>query len=218
SICLLIVPPVAKKYGRVALPIKATADAPIKAGNLLLYLTNRHYVKPILKEAYVAIAQKVAKRHDGAQLVHLDANFPFWDGFPLLPHLSHDDGEKLDIAFLYKNEKTKQFYNNTFSFIGYGVVERPRKGEWNQAQQCEKKGKWQYSLLEKITWSKVAQGYEFDEAVNRYLLQQIANHPEVQKIFIEPHLKKRMRLDRYKKIRFHGCHAVRHDDHIHFQL
>ena len=30
----------------------------------------------------------------------LDGGFPFLDGFPLLPRLSHDDGRKLDLAFL----------------------------------------------------------------------------------------------------------------------
>ncbi|MFT5619364.1 MAG: hypothetical protein ACI85I_002607, partial [Arenicella sp.] len=38
------------------------------------------------------------------------------------------------------------------------------------------------------------------------------------KVFIEPHLKTRLGLENYSKIRFHGCQAVRHDDHIHVQL
>ena len=60
--------------------------------------------------------------------------------------------------------------------------------------------------------------YEFDRDANRFLLQKIMDQSEVKKVFIEPHLQKRLKLNRYKKIRFHGCHAVRHDDHIHFQL
>ena len=35
-------------------------------------------------------------------------------------------------------------------------------------------------------------------------------------IFIEPHLKNRLKIGN-NRIRFHGCKAVRHDDHIHFQ-
>ncbi len=33
----------------------------------------------------------------------------------------------------------------------------------------------------------------------------------------KPHLKTRLKLSS-AKIRFHGCQAVRHDDHIHVQL
>lgn len=43
-------------------------------------------------------------------------------------------------------------------------------------------------------------------------------NPAVRKIFLEPHLKTRLKLSKYSKIRFHGCHSVRHDDHIHLQL
>ena len=32
-----------------------------------------------------------------------------------------------------------------------------------------------------------------------------------------PHLKARLGLNS-NKVRFHGCHAVRHDDHFHVQL
>ena len=37
------------------------------------------------------------------------------------------------------------------------------------------------------------------------------------KIFIEPHLKQRLGI-KNQKVRFHGCGAVRHDDHIHLQI
>ena len=39
----------------------------------------------------------------------------------------------------------------------------------------------------------------------------------IEKVFIEPHLKTRLNLTS-NKIRFHGCQAVRHDDHIHLQV
>lgn len=93
-----------------------------------------------------------------------------------------------------------------------------KKGETNKPKDCEKQGYWQYNFLKKITFSKVKKGVEFDEAANRFLLQKIMAKKEVKKVFIEPHLQKRLNLGKYKKIRFHGCHAVRHDDHIHFQL
>ena len=45
----------------------------------------------------------------------------------------------------------------------------------------------------------------------------LCKSPLTQKVFIESHLKDRMKLQ-YSKIRFHGCKAVRHDDHIHLQI
>ena len=217
-ICFFIIPPLAKKYGRVPLPVFSTKEIPVKSGNIWMSLANRNYVKPALRDAFFKTAKKVVKKYPSVKLIYLDANFPFFEGFPLLPHLSHDDGEKLDIAFLYKNKKTKKFYNKTFSFLGYGVCESPQKGEVNQPEKCSQKGNWQYSFLKKITMAKVKKGIEFDEKATRYLILQLIGNQSVKKIFIEPHLKKRMNLGKYKKVRFHGCHAVRHDDHIHFQL
>lgn len=217
-ICVFLIPPLAKKYGRVPLPMFSTDEQKVKAGNILFCLANRNYVKPELRDVLFQTAQKVSKKYPKAELIHLDANFPFFDNFPLLPHLSHDDGEKLDIAFLYKNKKSNAFYNNTFSWTGYGVCEEPRKGEKNQPAECAKKGGWQYSFLKKTTFATVKNGYEFDEAANRYLLLELLRNQSVSKVFIEPHLKNRLRLGKYKKVRFHGCHAVRHDDHIHVQL
>lgn len=99
---------------------------------------------------------------------------------------------------------------------GYGVCEAPKKGENNKPNDCEKQGYWQYNLLKKITFAKVKKGVEFDKTANRYLLQKIIENKEVKEVFIEPHLQNRLNLGKYKKIRFHCCHAVRHDDHIHF--
>ncbi len=217
-ICLFIIPPLAKKNGLVQLPCFSTKEIPVKSGSVLMSLMNRNYVKPVLQEAFFKTAKDVQKKYPSAELIYLDANFPFFEGFPLIPHLSHDDGEKLDIAFLYKNKKAKEFYNKTFSLTGYGVCEAPKKGETNKPNDCEKQGYWQYNLLKKVTFSKVKKGVEFDKIANRFLLQKIIENKEVKEVFIEPHLQNRLNLGKYKKIRFHGCHAVRHDDHIHFQL
>ena len=217
-ICLFIIPPLAKKSGRVPLPISSTKEIPVKSGNILMVLMNRNYVKPLLQDAFYKTAGEVKKEYPSSELIYLDANFPFFEDFPLLPHLSHDDGEKLDIAFLYKNKKSKKFYNKTFSFFGYGVSEEPRNGETNKPKDCEQKGNWQYSFMKKITFARVKKGIKFDETANRFLIQKIMDQKEVKKVFIEPHLQKRLNLGKFKKIRFHGCHAVRHDDHIHIQL
>lgn len=217
-ITFLIVPPIAKKYGRVSMPYFSTNKIPVHPQTIFTYLLNRNYVKPDLLAQIIPIAQTLNREHPDRRLVYLDANFPFGDGFPLLPHLSHNDGRKLDLAFCYKNKQTQKLINFSPSFYGYGVCEQPQKGEVNQPNICTKKGYWQYSFLEKLTpqWNK--KSIIVDEAPTKRLLQLLAENPKLKKIFIEPHLKNRWGLGNYNKIRYHGCHAVRHDDHIHVQL
>ena len=59
--------------------------------------------------------------------------------------------------------------------------------------------------------------FTFDGARTKELVILFASNPAIEKIFIEPHLKERLKLNS-EKIRFHGCQAVRHDDHLHVQL
>lgn len=214
----LIIPSIAKQFGRVPMPYYATQKSAVKPLTIFTYLLNRHYVKPQLLEVISRTAHNFKKEFPNTQIVYLDANFPFFNGFPLLPHLSHNDGKKLDLAFVYKDAQTLKVKNTSPSFLGYGVYENPRKAEVNQPSICRKKGYWQYSILEKITpqWNK--ESIIVDEAKTKRLVQLLAKQKTVGKIFIEPHLKTRWGLSSYSKIRYHGCHAVRHDDHIHVQL
>jgi murein endopeptidase len=48
-------------------------------------------------------------------------------------------------------------------------------------------------------------------------LQWLAQDPRVEKVFIEPHLRQTLGAS-HPKVRFQGCRAARHDDHIHFQI
>jgi hypothetical protein len=63
----------------------------------------------------------------------------------------------------------------------------------------------------------VAAFAEVDPERTELLLHELIAAPEVQKILIEPHLKLRLHAHD-AKVRFQGCHAARHDDHIHFQI
>ncbi len=209
----LLVPPIAKHFGRVPLPIWS---GQIKPTNLLTCLLNRHYVRPKLKVTCEEIASKLQQKYPYSELRYLDANFPFQDGFPLLPHLSHNDGKKLDLSFFYL-EKDGTQTNSKPSVSGYGVLEKPQKGEYNTATHCKQKGYWQYSYPQWLTFGIINQ-LDFDVERTKYLTKAFATHTNIGKVFIEPHLKARLGLGFYSKIRFHGCQAVRHDDHIHVQL
>lgn len=210
---LLVVPLVAPFFGRVPLPIRSHAS--IQPVSFWYGLFNRHYVTPTLKSAVERVASALQQRYPDAKLVYLDANFPFWKNFPLLPHRSHDDGEKLDIAFLY--QKSGKPSNQKPSLTGYGIFEAPREHEIHQTNICKKRGYWQYDINKYMAWL-VKKDLTFDEIRTRELIILLAKDQAVGRIFLEPHLKQRFRLREYNKIRFHGCRAARHDDHIHIEL
>lgn len=209
-----IVPPLAKLGGRVPLPVFEKQNLKPLTG--LTCLLNRHYVNPVLRNATFKAVERVNKQYPGTVVNYLDANFPFYNGFPLIPHISHNDGKKLDLAFLYKN-KNGEITTDHPSWIGYGVCEEPKPDEQNSPYLCSRKGYWQYSLMAEIISQEEKQHYIFDGERTKGLIEEIVREAQIEKVFIEPHLKDRLKLTS-SKIRFHGCQAVRHDDHIHIQL
>ncbi len=211
----VIVPPLAKLSGRVPLPLLEYQN--VRPANKLTCFLNRNYVKEELKEIILVTAQQINKEYPGTVINYLDASFPFIDNFPLFPLLSHNDGKKLDLSFMYQNALTGAKTNEVPSFTGYGVCEGPKVGEENIPEYCRENNYWQYSLIQKITPQSNKSKYDFDEKGTKRLIQLLVAKRKVGKIFIEPHLKKRMGLNQ-NKIRFHGCGAVRHDDHIHLEL
>ena len=125
--------------------------------------------------------------------------------------------KKLDLAFFYIDSKTGKQSNSAPSFIGYGVNEEARNNERNTSEFCSQKGYWQYSFMTSIIPQGNKENYKFDSVRTKDLVNLFAADESIGKIFIEPHLKARMKLTS-DKIRFHGCQAVRHDDHVHVQL
>jgi len=211
-----IIPLISGQFGRVPLPVFSNDN--LKPLNIITCILNRHYVSPDLLTSVETVAIKMNQNHHGTVIAYLDANFPFFDNFPLLPHLSHNDGKKLDLAFFYIDSNTKKpLYNDAPSFIGYGVYEKPLTGETDKPSDCADKGYWQYSFLQFLVpqWNK--DEMIFDQRRTKDLIQLLVRENSIGKIFIEPHLKNRMNLLN-DKVRFHGCQAVRHDDHIHIQL
>lgn len=211
----MVVPVVAPKFGRVPLPIRETGS--LSPLTVLTPLLNRHYVRPELKQAAQEAALRMKGKFPGTTVNYLDASFPFLNGFPLIPHLSHNDGKKLDLAFLYDEKQTGTDTNESPSLIGYGVCEDPLPGEVNTAEACSQKGYWQYSFLTAVVPQSGKANFTFDSERTAALVNLLAYSQLVGKIFIEPHLKRRLGLSS-EKIRFHGCQAVHHDDHIHIQL
>ncbi|MEN8886467.1 MAG: DUF1731 domain-containing protein [Winogradskyella sp.] len=84
---LIIVPPIASYFGREQLPVLNQNLKPI---NWFYPLAFRNYVLPKLKQGLIKTSENLASSN--ISITYLDANFPFIEGYPLLPHLSHNDG------------------------------------------------------------------------------------------------------------------------------
>jgi hypothetical protein len=209
-----IVPILAPLNHRKALPVFNEHIAPHNLGYVLLC---RNYVHDDLYFNIVE-ACKSFKTNYGIPVTYLDAGFPFIDGFPLLPHLSHNNGRKIDLAFIYQDKSGKTTLGNP-SLLGYGVYEKPLKGEVNQPEKCKDAGYWQYDYAKYIGFN-IDKDLEIDPDHTRHLIEHLILKTQASKVFIEPHLVQRIKVksDYSNKIRYHGCHAVRHDDHIHLQI
>ena len=204
----IITPNIAPLFGRE----KVKHSSKINPTNYSTVLMNRNYVHPELN----TLLEKTVADLNGIEIHYLDANFPFIYKFPLLPHLSHNDGKKIDLSLIYETPKgiisAKQK-----SITGYGVFENPKLNEPNQIKKCIEKGFFQYDYPKYLTLGKINSNLVFSTKGTRKLIQQLLKNSSLGKLFIEPHLKERLQLNHYK-IRYHGCRAVRHDDHIHIQL
>ena len=196
---------VAPQFGRVALP--CFDDGPLQMRSHLFCVLSRHYVVPEMRSVALILADTVNNAFPGTVTSVLDGSFPFLDGFPLLPHLSHDDGKKLDLAFYYEDE-TGYLPGRTPSPFGYFAFE-------DGPTDCKTRLptlRWDLKWLQPI-WLQL----DLDENRLRTALNALAADPRVGKILVEPHLVDRLGAQ-HPKIRFQGCRAARHDDHIHFQL
>ncbi len=208
---VMLIPFLAHLGGRVPLP----RNGALRPANLLTCLMNRHYVREDLSVLLVNVAGEFEREYGGS-IHYLDACFPFYDGFPLFPHLSHSDGRKVDLAFSYNKENSGEITDKLPSWMGYGVYDHALEEEVNYAKLCTQQGFWHYDLLRGLVYQR--RGYVVDGNRTAWIITQIIKRTHQVKIFLEPHLKKRWGLVGIDQVRFHGCNAVRHDDHIHVQI
>lgn len=211
-ISALLVPIIAHQLGRDR--IKHTEI--IKPSNYGTVLLNRNYVVPEMNKALAKAEQKLSQNNSPIQIHYLDANFPFMDGFPLVPHLSHDDGKKLDLSLIYEDPQGS-ISEKQKSITGYGVFEAPKPHEMDQISVCKQSGYKQYDYSKFFKLAPINHQLVYSNKGTSLLLKSLLSHSEINKVFMEPHLVQRLNISD-NRIRYHGCHSVRHDDHIHIQL
>lgn len=202
----VIVPISAKKLGREPLPVFGNI---LKPASWFQVICNRHYLKASSMRVLIYSIRTPQYDETHGPVYYLDANFPFLDGFPLIPHLSHNDGKKLDLAFQYVNDDGKPTSPPTM--LGYGFFEGPHDHEFDQNAACDNGF---YNITALFGWMRL-RSPKVDEQGTKKLMDALT--PMSEKMFLEPHLKTRWGLSGNTKIRFQGCHSVRHDDHIHLQ-
>jgi len=193
------------QFGRVPLP--CISNGPLQPQSLIYCALNRHYVTPLLRQTALDLADTMNAKHPDTTTLTLDANFPFGTGFPLLPHLSHNDGRKLDLA-LYYSKDGSYLPRKTSSPIGYFAFEDGP----SSCPPAVPTLRWDLAWLQTL-WPN----YDLDSARMSDALRLLTNDPRIGKVFIEPHLQTRFG-NGSDKLRFQGCRAARHDDHIHIQL
>ncbi|EJC79789.1 hypothetical protein Rleg4DRAFT_1391 [Rhizobium leguminosarum bv. trifolii WSM2297] len=208
----------APMFGRVPLScLSGTADTLVVRSPIYCVL-NRNYVTPDLRDLAKALAAHMNEEFPGTVTVALDANFPFVNGFPRLPHLSHADGKKLDFAYYYKNADGAFLNGATRSPIGYFAFEEPAPGD---ELPCEGRNdwlttRWNFDILQPLFPAYGIEQQRTSAAVAWLTSEGVARF-RLQKIFIEPHLKNALGITD-SHVRFQGCRAARHDDHIHIQV
>jgi hypothetical protein len=215
---LLIVPPLAALNGRAPLPCGATAQRPYAALSPIYCLLGRNYVRTEVAAMLEAMSRDLGQQYPGLTVAYLDASYPFLDGFPLPPHLSHHDGRRIDLAYFYKDTPGNPMPLTAPSPLGYWGFETPPAGE---SSPCADEKRW-LTFRWDMGWFQafVLKGLVLDEertaAMLRWLSETGPSHG-VTKILLEPYMAKRLQVAS-PLIRFQGCRAARHDDHIHVEV
>ena len=198
--------PVVIAPGLVPLPC---ADAgPLRPHTRGYCLLQRHYVRAPPRAALVRAATRLQARYPGTTVRFMEASWPVGKR-PMPPHLSHGDGRQVDLALFYVDLKGRPLAAAP-TVSGYGAYEPPLKGSDRRCTGATKRP------------SKIDapdppgdRNWRLDEVRTADMVRLLAADPRVRRIFIEPHLKSRLGLSRLGKVRFAGCRAARHDDHIH---
>jgi hypothetical protein len=210
---IFLVAPLAKSMGRVRLPCGTNGDGPVVAATWLTCALNRGYVRPEVRDLVAALGAEIWQQFPGSQLTTLEGNMPFINGFPLLPHLSHRDGRKVDLAYFYRShEGNAAISHGSPSWVGYFIYEQPVQGE---PLPCA--GRWT-PLRWDFDWLQPRPPlWRIDAQRTAWMLNWLKRQPQVSRIFVEPYLAQRLEVAD-GKVRFQGCHAARHDDHIHVEI
>ncbi len=208
----IVVPLLAKLVDRVPLP--AHNSEYIGPANYMTIALGRNYVKSDLYQAIINAAVKFGDKHPDAKITYLDAGFALSKYIPMYPHKSHNTGKSLDLGFIYKNAEGDVMKGSP-SWTGYGIFTKEKLTK-RQKKCLEENSLYDFT---KYFGLGIGKGeYKLEGRLTQDLIKTIHREAKIKQIFIEPYLKASLGLSRFGKIKFHGCDAVRHDDHFHIEI
>ncbi len=192
--------------GLVALPCDAAG--PLVPHWRFYCAANRHYVTADAQRSLQQAAARLRREHPGAMVAYMEASWPIGRR-PMPPHLSHGDGRQIDLALFYVDRDGRPLARPP-TVTGYGAYEPPRREADRSCVGAERRAK-------RNDGADPApdRRWRLDETRTRDLIGILSADPGVRRIFIEPHLKRRLGFSMDPKVRFAGCRAARHDDHLH---
>jgi len=201
---IAIVPPLAGLFGRDRVACASTT--------LVGCVLHRTYLKSKPLALMTALDQAMGSRFPSSGVTILEGSFPFFDGFPLPPHLSHHDGRKVDLAYFYRDASDRPIARGSPSPVGYFHFQQPRAGDHEPCAGRLTPLRWDFAWLQ-----PKEPAWVLDEERTRAMILWLKGRPEVTRILIEPHLTQRLGVSG-GKVRFQGCFAARHDDHLHVEI
>jgi hypothetical protein len=214
-----IVPPLAATLaGREPLNCYPEPGSAYGARSSIYCYLGRNYVRPEARAVLDALAKEMAAKYPGTAVAYLDTSFPFIDGFPLLPHVTHNDGMRIDLAYFYAGSTGSYLPMTTPPPIGYWGFEQPGSVE---SYPCRDKPRW-LTLRWNMEWFQmfVRRDLVLDRRRTESMLLWLVEegpHYGVRRILLEPYLVDRFEIAR-PFVRFQGCRAGRHDDHVHVDV
>ena len=217
AVSWFVLPPVAQAFGRSALPCSSAAGQTIVPLNRLVCILNRYYAAEPVHDVLAALAKNMNEMHPDTVVAYLDANFALVDGFPLPPHLSHNDGLKVDLAFFYLDQQGSYRPVAAPSPVGYWAFEQPQEGD---PAPCANRSDLATLRWDMAFFRPLLAPLSLDELRTATMLQWLATNAaelSVDKVLLEPHLKTRFGLAQ-DVVRFQGGRAARHDDHVHIAV
>lgn len=193
--------------GLVSLP--CDGSTPLEPIQSYYCRKDRHFVRTAVRDALIDVAHLMVDLHPGAKLRFMDASGPLGEK-PFSPHLSHGDGRQIDLALYYTdtNGVPLDHFPDTSRHGGFWPAEPARPGE---ALACPGG---RTGPAEKPD-PPADRPWRLDEVRTRALVEALVSDSRVKRILIEPHLERRLGLWGHPKLRFAGCQAARHDDHLH---
>ena len=134
------------------------------------------------------------------------------------PHLSHRDSRTVDLAFFYRQAGSGRAIPVGGSWpLGYWAFSGPRADEPRPCDGADRA----ISLRWDLDWLQpLFAGKRLDSRRSGAMLAWLADANRghaLRKLLLEPHLRARFGLPA-GLVRFQGCHAARHDDHLHIAL